>query len=58
MRASPTVLVIVPNAVLWMLACGAPKFGRLNALNISPRNMRYCEPTVTNRLLTDRSTFW
>ena len=29
MRASPTVLVIVPNAVLWMFACGAPKFGRL-----------------------------
>jgi hypothetical protein len=39
MRASPTVLVIVPKAVLWMSACGGPKFGRLNALKTSPRNM-------------------
>ena len=26
-RGSLTVLVMVPNAVLWMFACGGPKFG-------------------------------
>ncbi len=51
MRASLTVLVIVPNAVLWMFACGGPKFGWLSALKISPRNIRYCRPNVANRLL-------
>jgi hypothetical protein len=31
MRGSPTAVVIVPNTVLWILACGAPQFTLLTS---------------------------
>ncbi len=40
MRASLTVLVIVPKAVLWMFTFGGPKFGWFRALKASTRNSR------------------
>ena len=50
MRASPAVLVMVPNVWLWMLRSGGPKFGWFSRLNASTRNMKYWRATVVMRL--------